>query len=414
MNDIKKSKQRYKLRGNNKLGTTLYIIGVLSLSLFRTAMVTTLTELPIPNWIFQGIPFVLFYSCIIFKILFINRYTKNQLIWFSVLFAYSITNYVVGGFFVEPITIPLIIIGAMDIDFRKLFITYFWSHLFFIFIIIILWSMKIIPSWEIIGNNGRVRYGLGFNNCNRISGAFFCLFLLYSMFFEKKTVLYYIFALFLLLFAYFVTYTRTIIVLTFLTVSLFFIFSNIKRLKENKWILYSLVFFLIFICITSFIISYYYKPSSHYLNKLNRFLSGRIEIAHWNIEHQRPSLFGSNYKNFNYADVNSGKSTIMTVIDNSYLFLFYRFGCIALILVIVGFTLFGIKAVKYGFWYYTLIIFISSLLYFSENIIIETAYTPFICLIGMLFCKNANCMNVMRQNSLFFYLKRKNKNKKLK
>ncbi len=375
-----------KLRENYKLGTILYSIGVIYLSLYRIETYTMLSELNIPSIFIEGLPYLAFYSLILFKIFFIDRYSKKQIIFFSILVVYSVTNYFICGLFTEPLVIPLLIIGAQNINFRKLIVYYLVVHVLFVLLIILLNILSIIPSPQYT-KHGRKIFTLGFSNQNHLASVIFCLFLLITLILRNHKSIYALFGMGLTALVFWATGCRTSCILIVLTTLLFEVFSNIKFLQSNSIILKILNFSFIIVCIISFVLVLTYSNENRISTTIDNFVTGRNHIASNRLKTIKPSFWGNSQETYGHITILRGEAQEFTQVDISYVYLFFRFGAIALILFLLGYFLIGLEAIKEGLWYYPVTFFILSLFYYSESFIIDIGYSPMIVIIGFLFSR---------------------------
>jgi len=338
--------------------------------------------LDVPFWIKEGMPYTIFYCCLIFKVLFVDTHTKKKKIFFSIFFVYTVLNYFISGLYTEPIVYFLFLLASDSVNYKKFIKSWLITFLFFYTLMIILYFFGLTndPQYK-VGNITRRSMGFMYPT---VFGAFtYCIFLAYSILKEKYSPMYCISGLFISISVLLLSRARTAFIIIILTTILFTVFARIKWLSNRK-ILTCLSLSFPIICLIVFIVAINYNPSNATLMRLNKLLSYRIELENTAFKTIKMGLFGSRFIHAGVPDTefySTGKPYFF--IDSFYPYIAFRFGLIALFLLILGYTKVSLSYAKKNLWKLPVLLFIMSLACISEDRLYDFGFNPFMIFLAI-------------------------------
>ena len=201
---------------------------------------------------------------------------------------------------------------------KKELAKYFFISLLFNFLLIIIMNFfGIIPSHN-LSRNGQIRYSLGFIHPNSVFLYYFliCCSLFYIN--DNKKIKFITLLVALLLYKY--SLSRTGIISYFIL--LFLTSFDLEKIKWRKMTQYGFIIFTIFTILSTFLYS-----NNHFLF-LNEIFSDRLYNYNYYIN--------NGLLNSPFGLLNNSLSNLYTI-DNLYLIIFYNYGFIGFIILIIAF-----------------------------------------------------------------------------
>ena len=282
------------------------------------------------------------YICLFFIILKIlacdiKKYTKETYIRVVALIVVSIiVSYISDDR--RWLQYIFIIIGAYNIEFKKIAKAVLISESILVMIIILLSIIGIIPN-RLYGRMGGLikRYSLGFNYASYPSLFVWYFTILYLYLRHQKIkVVEYIMLLAANIIVYMITDTRNELLCSIILMVLCIIYRYIKQEKLKKALSYIAKYSFVVFAIISILFVSIYNPNNKTMNKINSMLSKRISLSKEIQDEYGIKLFGNRINWVRKVDVYEGRNENyeFTAVDNSYLIIIYNYGIIMMIIVI--------------------------------------------------------------------------------
>jgi len=240
----------------------------------------------------------------------------------------------------EPIIALLIILTFKDIKPEKIVRVCFWSNIFSLFIIILLYLVNIIPDYKYFSGTS-IRHSLGFYYPTFPSTILFFIVLM-RLFIKKGKIgifetLIYIVAI-LIMYKYTLSKTGLILSVAVVIFSLICKILNLLKIDIESVMrsnVITVIIYILPIIILLFSIgtAVSYNSNSKFMVSLNKVLNNRLEVAHKTINNEGISLFGKNITWIGnggrwYEDIPEGEYNF---VDNAYLKMMLDCGIIYLI-----------------------------------------------------------------------------------
>lgn len=133
----------------------------------------------------------------------------------------------------------------------------------------------------------------------------------------------------------------------------------------------------------SWIVSIFYSQQNSFLNRINADLSGRLKISHLAFEKYGFSLFGKKILEHGMAGTKellnfNGDLSQYFYIDSSYIRIMSFYGIIAFVLIITVMTIIMRRSIRYGLFDLASIMVIVSISALVEQRLIDLTYDPFL------------------------------------
>ncbi len=321
-----------------------YFLYVISLIIYIniTLIDTTTTFIVERISIYKSLIKYLCLAVIVVKILFcdIKKYSKNtylRIFILGLIFTLTTifsTNRAVIQYFV-------IILGAYDLEFKKIVKYVLIGEGICVLLIIILALCKVIPNRIFGRSNSKVnRYSLGFQYATYPSLFIWYLTMLYIYSRDKNIKIYeYISIGIINIIMYLVTNSRNELLFSIFIIFISIIYNKFQMLKAkkifNKCAKYSVIFFTLF----SILLMNLYNPQSNTWRKIDSFVSGRLRHLYTTKQDYDIKLFGNKMEWIGLSMIYEGKNkeSEFFYVDNSYINILYNYGIIVLILVNYGY-----------------------------------------------------------------------------
>lgn len=273
------------------------------------------------------------------------------------------------------ITIALCNINNFNLIFKYIFIIRFFVLLFNILLVV----TDIIPQSIIYAERG-TRYALCYQHPNNLANELFFLQTLFYISFnnmnkKNKNIIYLIVSCL----SFFITETRTILILNIM----FLILMNFRHLLKKT--IYKISPFIPLLCMSisigsSYLLHIFRDGTLVYsvITFFDKFLSNRFLLGSFCFDDLSISLLGGNLN----RDILAANH-LYSVIDNAYVNLLFNFGILSCILFLIIYWFTIKKFISYDKYKYIVIIMMFLFLGISENILRTLAinYTFLLCTI---------------------------------
>lgn len=330
------------------------VSNALTLTNFRT-----LEFIPVfPIYSFIRILCAIFLS---FKIL-IDKQERSRLIYLLPVFLILGFSTLVSGTWNLAILL-LFAVASNGIEVKSIAKLLIYIYTIIVIITSICAKFGIISSYPIKGDGGLIRDPMGFTHPNTFSAFVVVLCCAFAVIrFSKFSIIDLLLYLLGFYLSWSIAYSRTASICVIYIASLAFIFSKAKDYK----LLYKAGAALFFLeCVTSLYLMVQYNSSTIWMNKIDKLLSGRFDLAHYFYKSYGVTPFGVDYTNKNISY--NGYSTF--VVDNAFCHILLESGyLISAIFLICYFAcmIVGSKSINNNLNVYGLILFIP--VAFSETV----------------------------------------------
>lgn len=317
---------------------------------------------------------------ILFKILFLDRYSFSNIISISMFISVIFIAAFVSKY-KNLIYLAFMIIGAKNIQFKKIAKVYLWIIVTITILAMIAARLNLIEN-IIYYRNGLPRYSFGSVYCTDFAAHIFYIVLCY--FYIKDNNLSYFNILVFALLGWFVSYycgARLDSLCIFL-LCIFLVYLKIKKKKFNKngigfiW-KFILIFSIPISAIISILFTNMYNPTDNMFYKLNILLSNRLKYGKMGIYNYGFSLFGQQV----VMKGNGGTTKFIEnyfFIDSSYLLIALRYGVVVLSIFCIYFIFLNRRMLKKKNIIIPIIIVFIAINSIIAHHLIDLAYNPFI------------------------------------
>lgn len=340
MNDIYLGK--YK---NIKLSEVMYL-SAFSVYLILIMLDTTTFK----PYIYYKIPILIIaiMSCLVFvKIILFDRLSKKELILSIILFICCIMIFLKNRFY-YMVFLSVFIIGARNIDFKKICKLYLIIGLSITIISALAVHFDIIEH-IIRYRDGKPRYSFGSVYATDFGARIFFLcssycYIKYEKLNIKDSIIFWIGAIFVFYFCDARLDTLCILILSLLPILKVILNSKlyINRLIECMIILSIPIFATI-----SLAISYMYNPENKFMVFLNNILTNRLSLGKRGLDEYGLTLLGQDIQMKGLGGTN-GTIIDYFFIDSSYLQIALKYGIIFLVVLCIYYVLFMKNRLKNG------------------------------------------------------------------
>ena len=282
---------------------------------------------------FISILFILFSIFLSLK----KRKRKNELLFIIIMLLINLIVLYISK--EEKILIlSLFVIACKKINIEKLIKFDATIKISFLIIVSLLYKLGLTEIYDMVRENGQIRYSMGFSHPNVFAAYLFSatlslFFVLFNKNYKKSKLIFLLIASIIL--GYNITSSRTLVIsIIVLIVFLCFSKKNLKILKIAKYL-------PITIAAISLILGYAYNSNNQILNNLNTLSSQRVYFMNKFLNEYNVTLFGNKIE---YISSIYGKENGIEamVLDNAYLLFILKYGIIMTI--IFGYML--IKTLK--------------------------------------------------------------------
>lgn len=324
------------------------------------------------------------YLLVVVKLL-LDDYSRTQICVIMGIIIILIANSIsVGGN--AALCLFLFVIGMKDIDF------YYVCKVVLVFYILGVCFTALGATLGIIDNwkytlGGRVRYSLGYFYPSHATSALFYTICLFCFVYGKKLRLWHVVLFEIInIWQYRITTSRAGTLLLLFLPIMFYLVKFTK--KELKTTLYGRVLSFTFpICATVSLISALVYKGTGILARINELLNNRIVLANNAIKEFGFSLFGENIEwigNGGYGYTFNEFSGKYNYVDCSYIKILLDEGIVFYTLIIIGFTIVSVQAVRKNDKYLLLALVFVAVYSIIEPRLITIGFNPFVLTLAAL------------------------------
>lgn len=339
--------------------------------------------LPLACCVAMGISsnYFIYKLCLLIGLLFLSikvwltDYKKNEII--IIMLFLTLLGYVFYRTREKSLVITIIsIIGCKNVEIKKVLkYTLIIYILGFSFRMGLSW-LNILPGkYFVISKNGieQVIYDFGFSHPNSAYNHILMMIIMTVAVWGKKILWYHYVLMTIIMFLfYYLFFSRTGIFTYLILCLLLLILINVRSNRMKKKI--SLLFLLIPFCITfiSYLLLFLYPFNISFIDRLNKYLTRRIEISCYAVNISGINLFGS----LNKSWINNH------YVDNAYISLLINYGIIIIILCMIFYLISAIYYWKKEDYYVLIILATMSIYAFMEYSPVNVTWNPILLFIG--------------------------------
>ncbi|MEF7610882.1 hypothetical protein V4V32_09380 [Enterococcus casseliflavus] len=357
----------------------LFLIGCYSfISILQLSQFTTLFAV---NTILKGFQLVLLIVAAI-TILFVNRYTFKE--WFAI--GVIILTLVVSYYYSSDITLLfsfIILFSISEIEYKKTLKMVMIGQSLALFLTLFFYFANILPDLVSYRNDGKPRHSLGFRHYLFLGDTFLTIVMAYVVTLKNNLEYWkYIFIFIIQLLIFYFTDGRTNTYLLFLFLIGIFFIQNDFISKNNNLKFNVLYFTNIIVTLSSMALTFFlaltFNNMDSFILRLNSIFTGRPNLWNQYFSMYTPRLFGIEiYEVSNTSHEILSVGSTYLVLDNSYLYLFFKFGIIPFIIFLIYWYSMIRASKKFGTSELILIILIMSIygitsqamIFMSKNVV---------------------------------------------
>lgn len=370
------------------------LIFIFALTLYMVAktieLSTVFYEIPAMPSIMKILRY-LSYLIVFVKLLYDSKYTENEIIKILLMvmllgvISFHVGNNVLFCSF-------FFIIAARNMDMNHLIKIIFWIQVILTIGMAALSQLGVVSDWT-YHLEGRNRHSLGYLYPSYISSIFFYVILAYLLIRRNRLKLIEVVIIEVLNgIIFFLTDSKTSFFLTAITLMVFWLIKFYK--KELKMNVYSKILYVAsipIIAIVSIMACFLYSEENKVLLFINNFINNRLIMGHNAFLDHGLSLFGEQIQWIGYGGLgylNSSLQGEYNFVDCSYVKVLLDYGIIFFVLMICGYALVSVRAIKNKDRYMCLCIIFMCIYSIIEPRIIEFGFNPFVLTLSALFGKN--------------------------
>ena len=323
---------------------------------------------------------------LLFKIYFMDRWSKKELFVISILILLGMITWRMAHELQLLIIVPFVV-GAKNVNFKDIITWYVYLNVILLLTMAIFSLLGIIPNLIYRAAPRPPRYSLGLIYTSSLATHYFYLVLAYCYLrFSKLRWTDYLLIIIGDVIFMMITNTKLDFIATLIVIPVMFIAQRAFRGHKLSEILASV--WWIAVPITSSIIifaSYFYDGSNHIMKAVDDLTSGRLGLGHRALTNYDINILGQTIVEHTYggskglklANQLNGVSHYF-FIDSSYIRMFLLWGLLAFILIIVYMTYIAMRSIFRRTFVLAAIILIASLNFMFEPDIIKIIYDPFL------------------------------------
>ncbi len=260
--------------------------------------------------------------------LIINLILQNQKIPFKsfVILIVSFVCLSISYFINESYTLLLglcFILCYKNIDINNFMKFDMKLKIFLLVFVIVSWKLGIVSEVTMLRTDGTIRHSLGFSHPNSLGLNLFCICAeIIYLYFEKLKLKHYFLIALSLYICNNICDSRSA-TLSLLILFGLFLLKKFNLFKPNK----NLKYLPVLLIALSFIFSIFFlkNPNNVFLKNLNHLISGRIRCSAEFLDYYGLNMFGHKFEFYGLWNVRGQK---LTVLDNSYMYLFLHYGIV--------------------------------------------------------------------------------------
>lgn len=323
---------------------------------------------------------------LLFKIYFIDRWSKKELFVISILILLGMITWRMAHE-LQLLTIVPFVVGAKNVNFKDIITWYMYLNVILLLTMAIFSLLGIIPNLIYRAAPRPPRYSLGLIYTSSLATHYFYLVLAYCYLrFSKLRWTDYLLIIIGDVIFMMITNTKLDFIATLIVIPVMVIAQRAFRGHKLSEILAS--FWWMAVPITSSIIifaSYFYDDSNHIMKVVDDLTSGRLGLGHRALTNYDIHILGQTIVEHTYGGSNGLKLANQLdgvshyfFIDSSYIRMFLLWGLLVFILIIVYMTYIAMRSIFRRTFVLAAIILIASLNFMFEPDIIKIIYDPFL------------------------------------
>ena len=323
---------------------------------------------------------------LLFKIYFMDRWSKKELFVISILILLGMITWRMAHE-LQLLTIVPFVVGAKNVNFKDIITWYVYLNVILLLAMAIFSLLGIIPNLIYRAAPRPPRYSLGLIYTSSLATHYFYLVLAYCYLrFSKLRWTDYLLIIIGDVIFMMITNTKLDFIATLIVIPVMFIAQRAFRGHKLSEILAS--FWWMAVPITSSIIifaSYFYDDSNHIMKAVDDLTSGRLGLGHRALTNYDIHILGQTIVEHTYGGSNGLKLANQLdgvshyfFIDSSYIRMFLLWGLLVFILIIVYMTYIAMRSIFRRTFVLAAIILIASLNFMFEPDIIKIIYDPFL------------------------------------
>lgn len=378
----KKFAAKLNFTDKERILETLYLI-VLALHILRYSFNTTIFNIPWPED-FEWIILVITGCVVLLKVGYSKTY--NGYSWIlgaaiTLIFAFSWLS--TERQYLLLIYYPLLIMGAKDVNYRKILKTSFLINLIVLILAMVGSFTGCIENLAYSSENS-LKNSFGILYYTTFAASIFYLLITAWLIWDKlSNIVFLIFSVLILLWENHYCGARCsgIVILMFCFIILFYIVKKDKKINDTLVKIFDIaaMLFTPIVSIGTILITYLYNENVKLLEKLNLILSGRLQIGQRAINNYGITIFGTEFE-----QIGSGGTTISSLdynfIDSSYVLVAVRYGILVLISIILIYNYIHHKAIIVNNRKINIVLMLIALHCAVEDHILEINYNVFLCM----------------------------------
>ncbi|MEE6705430.1 polymerase [Limosilactobacillus reuteri] len=323
---------------------------------------------------------------LLFKIYFMDRWSKKKLFVISILILLGMITWRMAHELQLLIIVPFVV-GAKNVNFKDIITWYMYLNVILLLTMAIFSLLGIIPNLIYRAAPRPPRYSLGLIYTSSLATHYFYLVLAYCYLrFSKLNWIDYLLITIGDVIFMIITNTKLDFIATLIVIPVMFVAQRAFKGHKLSEILAS--FWWMAVPITSSIIifaSYFYDDSNHIMKAVDDLTSGRLGLGHRALTNYDIHILGQTIVEHTYGGSNGLKLANQLdgvshyfFIDSSYIRMFLLWGLLAFILIIVYMTYIAMRSIFRRTFVLAAIILIASLNFMFEPDIIKIIYDPFL------------------------------------
>lgn len=372
-----------KIRSFTFTGPALYIFSFLSYYVLSFMKLTTYTSYISQN-VFVRLSYVLI-TILLMKIYFFDNNDAKWIITDTVFFLLSILVWR-KTHSLDILMYVLLILGARNVNFRALINLFFKIGIILLVFTILSSQFGIIKDLVYL-RNGVARHALGINYPTDLGAHIFFLLLSYCyLYFKKLNWKSYFVFLILSVFVLKLTQARLDFLAIIILIPVIYI---AKKAFYGRRIYQNIASFYwtgpVILAYITILLAYFYSTSDHFLSRIDKLLSNRLNLSHSSIEQYGIHLFGNRVLEHGYGGVgghvlfNADFSTMhYFFIDSSYIRLLVIYGVVMMVVFIGIMTVIALKSILKKDYCLAAIILMLSISCVVEQHLMDISFNPFL------------------------------------
>lgn len=367
-------------------------------------LTSTMFEIAWPAYFFQTFRSICV-TLVIIRLIIIKEIPKKKFIAMVVIsFVFLMSHYMSG--YGLPVDLLILVLGAYNVDFRKILKTYIavWSVLLVITIIGAMTGLaeNLVFYQDYVEGVGFARERMALGICYPTDLAAYVAFLMLTYVYIREEDITYleIGIMFALTCAtYYITDARTdfivMLMLIFLTLVTKIKYASISRFVKKTFVRKCILILPIILAIGSWILTWIYDENSEIWLKIDAVLSGRLAMGKVALQNYNITAFGQYVIEKGFGGSTDWPDNYF-FIDCSYISMGIKFGIIFLILIFGIYTIILKRCLDTRKLFWCIVLVVIAIQSATEHHFIQYWYNPFLIVLftnekSKFKCKVKNC-----------------------